>query len=128
MSHLKMRNFVADEFTRPGSGKITSAEFNVELYEKCLQDHFVRNPALLLAGMNQAVGMQLAPGVGLPLAQGAGTSNGAAAPPTASTNGVEGAEEDVKEEEDINDVEEDELMDEEEPEEVFDFRLCGNNL
>ncbi|CAO4366642.1 unnamed protein product [Caenorhabditis nigoni] len=70
VSHLKMRNFVADEFTRPGSGKITSAEFNVELYKKCLQDHFVRNPALLLAGMNQGVGMQLAPGVGLPLAQG----------------------------------------------------------
>ncbi|PIC19945.1 hypothetical protein B9Z55_025305 [Caenorhabditis nigoni] len=128
VSHLKMRNFVADEFARPGSGKITSAEFNVELYKKCLQDHFVRNPALLLAGMNQVmplapgVGLPLAQGVGIPLAQGAGTSNGASAPPTqdAATDGIEGAEDDAEDEEDINDEDMDALMDEEDPEDVID--------
>ncbi|CAO4386421.1 unnamed protein product [Caenorhabditis nigoni] len=128
VSHLKMRNFVADEFARPGSGKITSAEFNVELYKKCLQDHFVRNPALLLAGMNQGmplapgVGLPLAQGVGIPLAQGAGTSNGASAPPTqdAATDGIEGAEDDAEYEEDINDEDMDALMDEEDPEDVID--------
>ncbi|PIC19943.1 hypothetical protein B9Z55_025303 [Caenorhabditis nigoni] len=66
-----------------------------------------------------ADGIPVAPGVGLPLAQGAGTSNGVAAPPPASTNEVEGAEEGVEDDEDIND-EEDELMDKEEPEDVID--------
>ncbi|CAO4386419.1 unnamed protein product [Caenorhabditis nigoni] len=56
---------------------------------------------------------------GIPVAPGAGTSNGVAAPPPASTNKVEGAEEGVEDDEDIND-EEDELMDKEEPEDVID--------